>query len=70
MQKLVSFCVIVFVVPEHIAHKLVIASTFFSQKAFINFYKLQPKTNQAKNLKKNRKKHEKLHHFEPKNSYK
>ena len=35
LQKLVSFCV--FVVPEHIAHKLVITITFFSQKAFINF---------------------------------
>ena len=36
------------IVPEHIAHKMVITGTFVSQKAFINFQKLQPKTNQAK----------------------
>ena len=37
LQKLVSFCVFVFVVPKHIAHKMVITSTFVLQKAFINF---------------------------------
>ena len=35
LQKLVSFCV--FVVPKHIAHKMVITSNFGSQNAFINF---------------------------------
>ena len=55
-----------FVVPKHIAHKMVITSTFVLQKSFINFQKFQPKTNQAKHLK-NHKKHE---NFEPKNSLK
>ena len=36
-QKLVSFCVFVFVVPRHIAHKMVITSNFVSQKDFISF---------------------------------
>ena len=36
-KKLVSFCVFVFVVPKHIAHKMVITSNSVSQKAFINF---------------------------------
>ena len=64
-QKLVSFCVFVFVVPKHIAHKMVMTSNFVSQKDFNNFYKNQPQTNQNK---KSKKKHAKLHHFEPKNS--
>ena len=34
-QKLVSFCLFVFVVPKHIAHKTAIKSNFVSQKAFI-----------------------------------
>ena len=37
LQKLVSFCLFVFVLPKHIAHKMVITSNFVSQKAFINF---------------------------------
>ena len=37
LQKLVSFCVFAFVLPKQIAHKMVITSNFFSQKAFINF---------------------------------
>ena len=45
LQKLVSFCVFVFVVPKHMAHKMVITSTFVSQKSFINYLKLQPKKN-------------------------
>ena len=46
MQKLASFCVFVFVLPKHIAHKMVITSNFVSQKAFfIIFRKLKPKTN-------------------------
>ena len=62
-----------FVVPKHIAHKMVITGTSVSQKAFSNFQKLQPKTNQAKNLKKSQKNIapftiKKLHHFQPKNS--
>ena len=44
LQKLVSFCIFVFVVPKHIAHKMVITSYFVSQKAFIIFQKLQRKT--------------------------
>ena len=54
----------VFVVPIIIAHKMVTTNSFASQNAFINFYKLQPKTNQTKTNKKTQ--HEKLHHFEPK----
>ena len=52
LEKLLSFCVFVFVVQKYIAHKIVIKSNFVSQKAFINFLKLQPKTNQTKKLKK------------------
>ena len=37
LQKLVSFRVFVFVVPKHIAHKIVIKSKFVSKKAFFNF---------------------------------
>ena len=37
IQILKSFCVFVFVEPKHIAHKMVITSTFVSEKAFINF---------------------------------
>ena len=66
MQKLLSFCLFVFVVPKHIAHKMVITDTSVLQKAFINFQKLQPKTNQAKNLKKNHKKHENCTILRPK----
>ena len=36
LQKLVSFCVFVFVVPKHIAHKMAILSNFVAQKAFIS----------------------------------
>ena len=51
MQKFVSFCMFVFVVPKHIAHRMVIRSYFVSQKAFIIFQKLQQKTNNKKFLK-------------------
>ena len=44
---------------------MVTTSKFVSQKAFVNFQKLQPKTNQVKKTQ-NHKKHEKLHHFETK----
>ena len=44
-----------FVVPKHIAHKMVKTRNFVSQKAFINFRKLQSKTNQAKKFKKKQK---------------
>ena len=37
MQKLVSFCVFVFVVQKHIAQKTVIKSNFVSQKFFVNY---------------------------------
>ena len=47
-QKLVSFCMFVFVVPKHIAHKTIITSYFVSEKAFIIFQKLQRKTNKKK----------------------
>ena len=36
-QKLVHFCVFVFVVPKQIAHKMVITNNFVSQKTFIDF---------------------------------
>ena len=47
----------VFVVPKHIAHKMVITSYFVSQKAFIIFQKLQrkTKTKQIKKITKNMK---------------
>ena len=64
MQKLVSFCEFVFVVPNLIAHKMVITSNFVSQTTLVSFKK-QPKTNQKRNSKKSQK-HEKLNHFEPK----
>ena len=48
LQKLLSFCMFVFEVPEPIAHKKVIASHFVSQKAFIIFQKLQRKTKRKK----------------------
>ena len=37
LQKFVSFCVFVFVVPKHIADKIVIKYKFVSKKAFYNF---------------------------------
>ena len=40
-----------FVVPKHIAHKMVITSYFVSQKAFIIFHKLQRKTKTKKSQK-------------------
>ena len=67
MQKLVSFCVFVFVVLKHkLSLKMVITSNFVSQKAFIIFEKLQPNTNQTKKLKKNHKKHENCNISSPK----
>ena len=63
LQKLVSFCVFVFVVSKQIAHKMVIAINFVLQKTFIYFLKPQLKTNQTKNSKKITKN---LRNFEPK----
>ena len=37
LQKLVLVSAFLSVVPNHIAHKIVIASNFVSQKALINF---------------------------------
>ena len=37
LQKLVAFCVFVFVVPNHKAQKIVIKDKFVSKKAFFNF---------------------------------
>ena len=59
----------VYVVPKHIAHKMVITSCFVSQKALIISQKIKRKT-KTKQIKKNHKKHEKKKHFEPKTSYK
>ena len=38
-----------FAAPKHIAHKMVIKCKYVSQNTFINFYKSQFKTSQAKN---------------------
>ena len=56
----------VFVVPKHIAHKMVITSYFVSQNAFIIFEKLQRKT-KTKNHKKNMKNYSILSPKTPKN---
>ena len=45
----------VFVVPKHIAHKIIITSYFVSEKAFIIFQKLQRTTKTRKNPKKSQK---------------
>ena len=55
----------VLVVLKHIAHKMANKNNFVSQKAFINFQKLQPKTNQTKNST-NHKIMENLQQFDPK----
>ena len=48
IANIVSFCMFVFVVPKHRAHKMVITGYFVSQKAFIIFQKLQRKTKTKK----------------------
>ena len=52
MQKLVSFCMFVFVVPKFIAHEIAITCNFVSQKTFINLRNFQPTSNQTKKLGK------------------
>ena len=37
LQKLVSFCVFVFVVPKHIAHEMVVTGHFVSQNLSSTF---------------------------------
>ena len=67
MLKLVSFCVFVFVVSKHIAHRMVITSNNVSQKPSSFSKNFNLRLNKQK-TKKNHKKHEKLHPFEPKNT--
>ena len=44
MQKLVSFCMFVFVVPKHIAHEMAITSKMAITKNMKNCNILSPKT--------------------------
>ena len=57
----------VFVVPKHLAYKVVITSYFVSQKAFIIFQKLQRMT-KTKKSQKNYKKTRKIATFWAQNS--
>ena len=52
MRKLGPFCVFVFVVPKHIAHKMVITSNFVSQKLSSNFKNFNLRLIKQKKLKK------------------
>ena len=51
LQKLVSFCMIIFAIPTDIAHKMANKSNYILQKTFINFDKRQLKTDQTKTRK-------------------
>ena len=51
MQNLVSFFVIMFELPKHIAVEITIVNNYNKPMAFIIFHKRQLKSNQRKNLK-------------------
>ena len=66
MQKLASFCVFVFVVPKHIAHKIVIENNLSRKKPSSTFKNFN--LGLIKQKTKKITKHDQLQHFEPKNS--